>query len=174
MIGLTNILIMENNFDILIPGQHQQVADTLLELANNAFHPSSPRRVAIHVASGKYWEAYDCKDDSRQEYWRQVMICLDVSEPLPSSSPVKNVEEAAKEWVRKWKDEEYLYLADDKPMTEWLSLATYILKSWQQSLNVGEEDWEDVSNVISKSIAIERRLVVVINELKSKYKLIKR
>lgn len=67
------------NFDILIPTQEREVANNLLEYADNIMEAGFPiaKKVAKQLATSKYWEAYDCGDSSRQEYWRQVMGAFD-------------------------------------------------------------------------------------------------
>lgn len=72
---------MENNFDILIPGQHIAVAKFILDYAMAVIDTPDMnlvKRVAKEIVSAKYWEAYDCQDNSRQEYWRVVQNCIDV------------------------------------------------------------------------------------------------
>jgi hypothetical protein len=64
---------------LLIPTQETEVAYRLLDYADNIMEDgfSMAKKVAKQIANAKYWEAYNCKDSSRQEYWRQVMICFD-------------------------------------------------------------------------------------------------
>jgi hypothetical protein len=67
------------NFDILIPTQHTEVAYQLLEYADNILEAGFPlaKKVAKQLAEAKYWEAYDCADEQRQEYWRRVKGAFD-------------------------------------------------------------------------------------------------
>lgn len=72
--------LMDNNFDILIPDAHNQVAkfflDYTLKLLDNT-DTFFLKTIAKEIVRGKYWEAYDCQDESRQEYWRVVMNSID-------------------------------------------------------------------------------------------------
>jgi len=66
--------------DILIPGQHHTVAENYRQYASNLFPGVSDetiKRIAREMVSARYWEAYDCNDESRMEYWRVVKIILD-------------------------------------------------------------------------------------------------
>jgi hypothetical protein len=72
------------NFDILIPTQHNAVAKQIIDYAQDVIVNAislnlgndATYRIARELARAKYWEAYDCKDEQRQEYWRVVMNCL--------------------------------------------------------------------------------------------------
>ena len=66
--------------DILIPGQHYHWATKMIEYVKQVFATDDKKligRIAKEIVKGKYWEAYDCKDTSRQEYWRVVLVCFD-------------------------------------------------------------------------------------------------
>jgi len=66
--------------DILIPGQHYQWAIEFIDYAQRVFECGFPlaRKIAKQIVNARYWEAYDCKDDTRQEYWRVVEGVIDV------------------------------------------------------------------------------------------------
>lgn len=66
-------------FDVLIPTQHKEVAYKLLDYVYSVFEAnfSLSKKIAKHLADAKYWEAYDCGDATRQEYWRQVKGAFD-------------------------------------------------------------------------------------------------
>lgn len=65
--------------DILIPGQHQEWMNKLIAYVESRFdlREHMNRKIAKEIATAKYWEAYECGDASRQEYWRVVMTCFD-------------------------------------------------------------------------------------------------
>lgn len=67
--------------DVLIPGQHYEWAKKYIEYVEQVFAINDDTinvRIAKQIITAKYWEAYDCKDGSRQEYWRQVMMAFDL------------------------------------------------------------------------------------------------
>lgn len=67
------------NFDLLIATQESEAAYQLLEYADNIMETGflTAKKVAKQLATAKYWEAYDCGNSERQEYWRQVMGAFD-------------------------------------------------------------------------------------------------
>jgi hypothetical protein len=89
-------------FDILIPGQHSETAKKLVDFATTQFGTNS-HRIAKELARSNYWEAYYCKDESRQEYWRVVLGCFDSIEEVLSDAPKTYTESEVREIVgRTW------------------------------------------------------------------------
>lgn len=70
---------MDMQFDVLIPTQEVEVCYTLIEYADDILQSGFPsaKKMAKEIAKAKYWEAHDCENEDRQEYWRVVIVCFD-------------------------------------------------------------------------------------------------